>query len=110
MSWRTSATSGLVDRRRAMAPAPTRSSGIRPLDEIAASDIEALQRQITATARRRRTSRRGRHAGEHVVAAARAVYTKAIADGLIGPGARPAHRVPKPRRLPSTRPAPNPDA
>src|SRR5436309_931934 len=60
-------------------------------------------------ARCRRTSRGGRHAGEHVVAAARAVYTKAIADGLLGPGASPAHRVVKPRRLPSTRCALNPD-
>lgn len=77
--------------------------GTRGLDEIAASDIEALQRQITGTARYRRTSRGGRHAGEHVVAAARAVYTRAIADGLLDPGASPAHRVIKPRRLPSTR-------
>jgi hypothetical protein len=83
--------------------------GTRPLDEIAASDIEALQRQMTGTARCRRTSRGGRHAGEHVVAAARAVYTRAIADGLIGPGASPAHKVVKPRRLPSTRRALNPD-
>jgi site-specific recombinase XerD len=64
---------------------------------------------MTGTARCRRTSRGGRHAGEHVVAAARAMYTRAIADGLIGPGASPAHKVVKPRRLPSTRRALNPD-
>jgi integrase len=66
--------------------------GDRRVDSITASDIEALQRQAIAVARMRRTSRGGRHAGEHVIAAA-----------------NPAHRVPKPRRLPSTRRALTPD-
>jgi hypothetical protein len=56
-----------------------------PGARIAASDIAALQRQLTATARYRRTTRGGRHAGEHVVAAARAVFNRAIADGLLAP-------------------------
>ncbi|WIV53977.1 tyrosine-type recombinase/integrase [Amycolatopsis nalaikhensis] len=77
--------------------------GSRRLDQIAASDIEAMQRDMTATARSRRNSRHGRHAGEHVIAAARAIYNRAIADGLITSTASPAHRVAKPRRLPSTR-------
>ncbi len=77
--------------------------GDRPLDAVAASDIEAMQRRIAATAVSRRNGRGGRHAGEHVIAAARAVYNRAIADGLIEPGASPAHRVAKPRRLPSVR-------
>jgi integrase len=77
--------------------------GERPMDAITASDIEALQRQAIAVARRRRNSRGGRHAGEHVIAAARAVFSRAVADGLIDAAANPAHRVPKPRRLPSTR-------
>src|SRR3989440_7453575 len=77
--------------------------GERPWDAIVASDIEAMQRQMAATARSRRNSRTGRHAGEHVIAAARAIYNRAIADGLIAAGASPAHRVVKPRRLPSTR-------
>ncbi|GLZ28062.1 hypothetical protein Lesp02_02520 [Lentzea sp. NBRC 105346] len=77
--------------------------GTRRLDQIAASDIEALQREMTAAARSRRNGRDGRHAGEHVIAAARAIYNRAIADGLIAPTASPAHRVAKPRRLPSTR-------
>ncbi|MEH1017316.1 hypothetical protein V6U90_30025 [Micromonospora sp. CPCC 206060] len=34
------------------------------LDEVTASDIEALMRQVTATAYSRRTGRQGRHAGE----------------------------------------------
>jgi hypothetical protein len=51
----------------------------------------------------RRNNRHGRHAGEHAIAAARAFYNRAIADGLIGAADSPAHRVAKPRRLPSTR-------
>ena len=77
--------------------------GSRRLDQISANDIEAMQHQMAATARSRRNSRHGRHAGEHVIAAARAMYNRAIADGLIAPGASPAHRVAKPRRLPITR-------
>ena len=83
--------------------------GDRRLDMIAASDIEALQRASIADALVRRTSRGGRHAGEHVIAAARALYNRAIADGLLEAGASPAHKVAKPRRLPSTRRALLPD-
>jgi site-specific recombinase XerD len=77
--------------------------GDRPLDTIAASDLEALQRQIVASALSRSNSRGGRHSGEHLISAARAVYNRAIADGLINADSSPAHRVRKPRRLPSTR-------
>jgi integrase len=76
--------------------------GERRLDEIAATDVEAL-RYEASSARSRRNSRSGRHAGEHVIAAARAVFNRAIADGLIEPGASPAHQVAKSRRLPNTR-------
>jgi hypothetical protein len=81
----------------------------RPLDTISATGVEAMQHQMAATARSRRNSRHGRHAGEHVVAAARALYNRAIADGLNDVGASPAHRVAKPRRLPNTRRALAPD-
>ena len=77
--------------------------GARHLDTITSTDVEALQRQIAATARSRRNSRHGRHAGELAIAAARAVYTRAIADGHLEPGTSPAHRVAKPRRLPTVR-------
>jgi integrase len=73
------------------------------LNEIAASDIEALHRACTTTAVIRRNARQGRHAAENLIAAARAVYNRAIADDLIDPRLSPAHRVSKPRRLPSTR-------
>ncbi len=43
-----------------------------------------------------------------MIAAARAIYNRAIADGLIDPTASPAHRVVKPRRLPSIRRALSP--
>ncbi|NLU81052.1 site-specific integrase [Micromonospora sp. HNM0581] len=74
-----------------------------PLNRVTASDIEAMKQEMIATARSRRNSRNGRHAGEHVIAAARAFYSRAVADGLIDASASPAHRVAKPRRLPSTR-------
>lgn len=77
--------------------------GDRRLDTVTASDIEALMRQATSGARSRRNSRHGRHAGEHFVAAARAFYTRAIADGYLSAVDSPAHRVRKPRRLPNTR-------
>lgn len=77
--------------------------GDRRLDELLASDIEAMKNTAAKTARSRRSSRHGRHAGEHVVAAARAIYNRAIADDLIDHKNSPAHRVAKPRRLPNTR-------
>ncbi|MFC6023814.1 tyrosine-type recombinase/integrase [Plantactinospora solaniradicis] len=83
--------------------------GDRRLDTIHATDIEALMRHAIATARPRRNSRHGRHAGEHVIAAARALYNRAIADGHISRTASPAHRIAKPRRLPNTRRALTPN-
>ncbi|MGC4795727.1 tyrosine-type recombinase/integrase [Micromonospora saelicesensis] len=75
----------------------------RPVDSVTASDVEALKQAMIASAVSRRNSRNGRHAGEHLIAAARAFYRRAIADGLIDAAASPAHRVAKPRRLPGTR-------
>lgn len=75
----------------------------RPLDCITATDVEALQRQCAAHAQPRRNGRGGRDAGEHVIAAARALFSRAVADGLIRQEQSPAHQVAKPRRLPSPR-------
>lgn len=80
----------------------------RPLGTITASDVEALKQAMIASAVSRHNSRNGRHAGEHVIAAARAFYRRAIADGLIDAAGSPAHRVAKRRRLPGTRRAFNP--
>jgi hypothetical protein len=44
---------------------------------VYASDIKAVKNTAATTARSRRTTR---HAGEHVVVAARAFYNRAIAD------------------------------
>jgi len=77
--------------------------GDRRLNEIAATDVERMRHEAAGSARSRRNSRSGRHAGEHVIAAARAIFVRAIADGLIEPGAGSAHQVAKPRRLPNTR-------
>lgn len=75
----------------------------RALTNLTATDIEQLKHEATATARSRRSSRHGRQAGEHVVAAARALFNLAIADGILDRTESPAHRVAKPRRLPNTR-------
>ncbi|MDG4757241.1 hypothetical protein [Micromonospora sp. WMMD710] len=79
------------------------------IDAVRASDLEALMRQAAAGARPRRNSRNGRHAGEHLIAAARAFYNRAIADGYLTVVDSPAHRVRKPRRLPNTRRALTPE-
>lgn len=57
--------------------------GTRPLDKISASDIEAMQHHSTATARSRPNGRRGRHAGEHVIAAARTTGNDVVLDALL---------------------------
>jgi hypothetical protein len=62
--------------------------GDRPLDEITASELEALQRTITATALSRRTHRNGRNAGEHLVAATWLAFRVAASR---------AHKVTRPR-------------
>ncbi|MCP2323429.1 hypothetical protein HDA40_001936 [Hamadaea flava] len=48
--------------------------GDRRLDEVTATDIETLRHETAESAVSRRNSRHGRHAGEHVIAAARAFY------------------------------------
>jgi integrase len=75
----------------------------RRLDEILVTDVEALMREAAAKAVPRRNGRGGRHAGEHLIAAARAFFTRAIADGHLPAGTSPAHQVAKPSRLPSPR-------
>jgi integrase/recombinase XerC len=51
----------------------------------------------------RRNARGGRSAQEHLVAALRCLYRRAVEDGLIAEADNPARKVAKPRRLPSTR-------
>ena len=49
----------------------------------------------------RRNARDGRSAQEHLVAALRCLYQRAVEDGLIAEVDNPARKVAKPRRLPS---------
>ena len=51
----------------------------------------------------RRNARGGRSAEEHLVAALRCLYQRAVDDGLIAAADNPARKVAKPRRLPTTR-------
>ncbi|APU15185.1 MULTISPECIES: tyrosine-type recombinase/integrase [Actinoalloteichus] len=77
--------------------------GNRRLDEPTPSEIKQLVVRIRADVVPRRNARGGRGAGEHLIAALRCVYRHAEDDGLITRADNPALKVPKPRRLPTTR-------
>jgi site-specific recombinase XerD len=77
--------------------------GDRRLDEIAPSEIRQLMTWVKTHVVARRNARGGRSAQEHLVAALRCLYQRAVEDGLIGEADNPARKVAKPRRLPSTR-------
>jgi integrase/recombinase XerC len=77
--------------------------GGRRLDEITPTEVETLMRQLQGEAVRRRNSRGGSSTGEHVIAALRCVYRRAVADRLIADADDPARKVAKPRRPTSQR-------
>jgi site-specific recombinase XerD len=77
--------------------------GDRRLDQITATDIETLLRHVMATTVTRRNHQHGHYAGEHLIAAIRAIYTHAINDELLPAHRNPAAKVGKPRRPPSGR-------
>jgi integrase/recombinase XerC len=77
--------------------------GDRRLDEIAPSEIRQLMAWVKTHVVARRNARGGRSAQEHLVAALRCVYQRAVEDGLIAEADNPARKVAKPRRLPTTR-------
>ncbi|MFI7026825.1 tyrosine-type recombinase/integrase [Micromonospora sp. NPDC049900] len=77
--------------------------GQRRLDEPTPSEIEQLGEYVKAHVVARRNARGGRSAVEHLIAALRCLYKRAVADGYIAAGDDPAAKVAKPRRLPSTR-------
>jgi hypothetical protein len=77
--------------------------GGRRLDEPAPSDIRQLMTYVKTHVVARRNARGGRSAQEHLVAALRCLYQRAIDDGLIAEVDNPARKVAKPRRLPTTR-------
>ena len=73
------------------------------LDEITPSEIRQLMAWVKTHVVARRNARGGRSAEEHLVAALRCLYQRAVEDGLIAEADNPARKVAKPRRLPSTR-------
>jgi integrase/recombinase XerC len=77
--------------------------GQRRLDEPTPSEIRQLMADVKTHAVARRNARGGRSAQEHLVAALRCLYQRAIDDGLTAEADNPARKVAKPRRLPSTR-------
>jgi integrase/recombinase XerC len=77
--------------------------GGRRLDEPTPSEVRQLAAYVKANAVQRRNSRGGSHAAENLISALRCLYNHAVDDGLIAEKDNPARKVPKPRRLPSTR-------
>jgi integrase len=77
--------------------------GERRIDEPKPSEIEQLRAQVQTNVVARRNARGGRSAAEHLVAALRCLYRRAVADGYLEAGDNPALKVDKPRRLTSTR-------
>ena len=77
--------------------------GDRRLDEPTPSEIRQLMAYVKTHVVARRNARGGRSAEEHLVAALRCLYQRAVDDGLIAEADNPARKVAKPRRLPTTR-------
>jgi hypothetical protein len=77
--------------------------GSRRLDEPTPSEIRQLMSYVKTHVVARRNARGGRSAEEHLVAALRCLYQRAVDDGLIAEADNPARKVAKPRRLPTTR-------
>ena len=77
--------------------------GSRRLDEPTPSEIRHLMVYVKDHVVARRNARGGRSAQEHLVAALRCLYRRAVDDGLISEADNPARKVAKPRRLPTTR-------
>ena len=77
--------------------------GGRRLDEPTPSEIRHLMAYVKTHVVARRNARGGRSAEEHLVAALRCLYRRAVDDGLITEADDPARKVNKPRRLPTRR-------
>ena len=77
--------------------------GDRRINEPTPTEIQRLCEDQKPHVVMRRNTRGGRSATEHLISALRCLYRHAVADNLITERDNPAARVPKPRRLPSTR-------
>jgi integrase/recombinase XerC len=67
--------------------------GSRRLDEIAPSEARQLMAYVKTHVVARRNARGGRSAQEHLVAALRCLYQRAVDDGLITEADNPAPKV-----------------
>ena len=76
--------------------------GSRRLDEPTPSEIRQLMAYTKTHVVSRCNARGGRSAEEHLVAALRCLYQRAVDDGLIAEADNPARKVAKPRRLPTS--------
>ncbi|MFD1044415.1 tyrosine-type recombinase/integrase [Kibdelosporangium lantanae] len=77
--------------------------GDRLIVEPTPLEIAQLAEETKRRAVLRRNARGGRSAAEHLIGALRCLYRYAVAEDLISERDNPAARVPKPRRLTSTR-------
>jgi integrase len=77
--------------------------GPRLITEPSPLEISELAEDTKANVVPRRNARGGRSAAEHLIGALRCMYNHAVADGFLSEAENPAARVPKPRRLPSSR-------
>src|ERR1700722_3432636 len=77
--------------------------GPRLITEPSPLEISQLAEDTKANVVPRRNARGGRSAAEHLIGALRCMYNHAVADGFLSAAENPAARVPKPRRLPSSR-------
>lgn len=75
--------------------------GDRPLDQVTVEDLLGVADEAERRAKQRRVGSDGRASRESCVAAARAVFTRALKAGHVT--ANPALLVEKPRRLPNRR-------
>jgi integrase len=80
-----------------------RAWGPRPITSVTPLEISQLAEQVKTSVVERKNARGGRGAAEHLIAALRCMYRHAVADGILTEAENPAARVPKPRRLRSTR-------
>jgi site-specific recombinase XerC len=77
--------------------------GPRPITSVTPLEVGQFAEQVKINVVQRRNARGGRGAAEHLIAALRCMYKYAVADGILTEDQNPAARVPKPRRLRSTR-------
>src|SRR5690606_24023926 len=77
--------------------------GDRRVDDISSTDLKALVRSVQTAAVKRANARGGVGAAENCVAAMRAFWACAVADGFVKEDPTTPERLPKPKRPASRR-------